>query len=288
MTGLYNTPETARLRTQELRQAYDAYLKQMEDVPHDWRTEFVSDVAQFHYSFGHPISPTRLQGQLPQDLYDLRKRLVDEEYNEIVEVTNVVDHKKALAGIADGIADLIYVLVGSALVVGAPLEDHWWEHFETSEGSSGLMREVSNSTGITNPWILTIYIRMMGNGHNPENRYDLDPNMKLQHPLVRKMLRHNLQVHHLQWLGIWELYGSGVARSHKATNDSFTQITCYYIAHLIQLSISFNIPLQNVWRLVQKANMAKLQGGVPLYDETGKVKKPEDWVAPDIYGYLFN
>lgn len=51
-------------------------------------------------------------------------------------------------------------------------------------------------------------------------------------------------------------------------------------------AITYGIPLDKVWKEVQKTNMAKLVDGKPLYREDGKVKKPEGWIPPDIKSIL--
>ncbi len=49
---------------------------------------------------------------------DLRIRLLEEEWNEYLEAEGFDD----LVGIADALADMIYIIAGTALVYGIPLD----------------------------------------------------------------------------------------------------------------------------------------------------------------------
>lgn len=52
-------------------------------------------------------------------------------------------------------------------------------------------------------------------------------------------------------------------------------------------AIEFGIDMGPVVKEIHAANLRKLgPDGKPLYDENGKVKKPEGWVGPDIAGVL--
>lgn len=84
--------------------------------------DFIGDVAAFHRAcevpayFHDPRQP-------PMDRAALRKKLIEEE---VLETTKAIDNGD-LEGIADGIADAIYVLVGTALEYGIPLAAVWAE-----------------------------------------------------------------------------------------------------------------------------------------------------------------
>lgn len=41
------------------------------------------------------------------------------------------------------------------------------------------------------------------------------------------------------------------------------------------------LPGQDLWNIVQEANMAKFPDGVAIRNEFGKVQKPEGWKSPD-------
>ncbi len=64
---------------------------------------------------------------------DLRKALINEERCELEAAINTDD----LVGIADGIADLIYVAVGTALEFGIPLPRVWAEVHRTNMLKTG-------------------------------------------------------------------------------------------------------------------------------------------------------
>jgi predicted HAD superfamily Cof-like phosphohydrolase len=81
----------------------------------------LSDVADFHRAMGQPIATT--PQLLPTERIELRARLISEEYNETIAALRADD----LVGVADGLADLIYVAVGCALEMGIPLDKVWAE-----------------------------------------------------------------------------------------------------------------------------------------------------------------
>lgn len=84
--------------------------------------DFIGDVRRFHVGFqaNDPAVPTIPS---PADR-DLRWSLIDEEVNK--ELKPAMDDGD-LVGIADAIADSIYVLVGTALKYGIPLDAVWNE-----------------------------------------------------------------------------------------------------------------------------------------------------------------
>jgi predicted HAD superfamily Cof-like phosphohydrolase len=74
-------------------------------------------VLEFHKAVGycwqgHP------NPDLPYDEMMSRVRVIDEEFDELVEAMNAKD----LLGIADGLADLLYVVYGCGLAYGIDLE----------------------------------------------------------------------------------------------------------------------------------------------------------------------
>lgn len=81
----------------------------------------LSDVAAFHKACDIPIlnKPT-----IPnKDRIDLRTSLIREEYLEVLH--SLIKNELDLCELSDGLADLIYVLVGTALEFGIPLERVW-------------------------------------------------------------------------------------------------------------------------------------------------------------------
>lgn len=77
------------------------------------------DVRDFHSVFGLPVRnhPTVLTDEETV----LRHRLHEEEYKEVQFALMNFD----LVGMADGIADLIYVLLGTAVSAGIDMESIW-------------------------------------------------------------------------------------------------------------------------------------------------------------------
>lgn len=81
----------------------------------------VSDVYNFHKAFEVPIlfapqNPGELRKQL-------RMKLLTEEFMEL----SVAFHDNNIPEIADGLVDLIYVAIGTALEYGIPLAQIWTE-----------------------------------------------------------------------------------------------------------------------------------------------------------------
>ena len=77
-------------------------------------------VKQFHQKYGHLVNTTprtALDG-IPRKIKDLRVKLISEEYEELIESLLTHDMEK----IADGAADLIYVIIGTCVSYGIPIE----------------------------------------------------------------------------------------------------------------------------------------------------------------------
>lgn len=96
----------------------------------------VDDVKAFHEACDVPVLN---ETYLPEGLRRvLRYDLIDEEINKELLPAMLRDD---LVGIADGLADAIYVLVGTALEYGIPLEKVW------DEVHASNMRKVDPQTG---------------------------------------------------------------------------------------------------------------------------------------------
>jgi predicted HAD superfamily Cof-like phosphohydrolase len=81
--------------------------------------DWVSDVHAFHYKFrcytgSQPSIP-------PREVSELRLRLVDEECGELRSAVEAGD----LVGVADALADITYVVLGTALAFGIDLRPIW-------------------------------------------------------------------------------------------------------------------------------------------------------------------
>lgn len=81
-----------------------------------WPTPAVL-VTEFHRRFGLPAR-NRPQSWLPPEEVALRRRLLAEEFEEYVEAAAADD----LIGVADALADLVYVIYGTALHYGIDLD----------------------------------------------------------------------------------------------------------------------------------------------------------------------
>lgn len=80
----------------------------------------IRDVRAFHEACDHPVlDAPRIVGERVV----LRRELLAEEFYETMDALRVHD----LEGVADGLADLIYVAVGMAVEFGIPLDRVWDE-----------------------------------------------------------------------------------------------------------------------------------------------------------------
>lgn len=77
----------------------------------------VDAVADFHDHFGLPVHAAPFTAPIERMM--LRLALIHEEVSEL----DVAARTNDLTGIADGIADCIYVLIGMALEYGIPIEE---------------------------------------------------------------------------------------------------------------------------------------------------------------------
>jgi predicted HAD superfamily Cof-like phosphohydrolase len=84
------------------------------------RSDVFADVKEFHDFFGHTINnnPTWLS----VDRTRFRLGLIDEETTELKDAISAHD----MVEVADALADLIYVTIGTAVEMGIPL-DHVWD-----------------------------------------------------------------------------------------------------------------------------------------------------------------
>jgi predicted HAD superfamily Cof-like phosphohydrolase len=80
-------------------------------------SNYVKSLKEFHRKFGHAVSDSPY---IPsQRIMNLRIRLIDEEASETIEALQDND----LAEIADGLADLLYVVFGTAVSYGIPIDE---------------------------------------------------------------------------------------------------------------------------------------------------------------------
>ena len=83
--------------------------------------DLVEDVKDFHRKFELPL-PTK-PGFLPRDLFNFRADFLLEEVHETIDAHQAKD----LAGFADGLVDLVYVAIGTAIMAGIPFRACWRE-----------------------------------------------------------------------------------------------------------------------------------------------------------------
>lgn len=119
------SPEVAR-RMLFLREALDEYGS--------WGS-WVEMVREFHKKYGEPIA-NKPYDICSYGLFNLRWDLHREEHEELDRVMNSGD----LEGIADGIADLIYVLIGTALCYGIPMDAVFAEVHRSNMTKDGTRR----------------------------------------------------------------------------------------------------------------------------------------------------
>lgn len=81
------------------------------------QSEAMVAVAQFHQAFGLPFE-TRPQRRISNALVELRVDLLREEVEEFVDAATKID----TVGVADALADIVYVAYGTALSYGIDLD----------------------------------------------------------------------------------------------------------------------------------------------------------------------
>jgi predicted HAD superfamily Cof-like phosphohydrolase len=79
--------------------------------------DIAAAVAEFHKAFGLPMRDVP-RGEVDRDLAKLRVALLEEEVSEFV----IASEKGDLVGIADALADITYVVYGTALTYGIDLD----------------------------------------------------------------------------------------------------------------------------------------------------------------------
>jgi predicted HAD superfamily Cof-like phosphohydrolase len=103
-------------------------------------------VRAFHEKYGHLVSkqPTTL---IPESVKDLRKELISEEYEELLEAIEL----NSLTDIADGAADLIYVIIGTCLSYGIPIERIFREVHNSNMTKTAIKAESGQKYGTKTP-----------------------------------------------------------------------------------------------------------------------------------------
>lgn len=91
----------------------------------------IDDVRHFHATMGVPIEELPTLSTIERRL--LRMRLIQEEAGETAQALIEND----LAAIADGVIDLLYVTIGTAIELGLPIEALWAEVHRTNVAKAG-------------------------------------------------------------------------------------------------------------------------------------------------------
>ena len=81
------------------------------------RTDYLVDVTAFHRAFELP-APESPIGRVEPGVRRSREELMREELDELIEAMRVED----VVEIADGLADLLYVVFGTAVAYGIPMD----------------------------------------------------------------------------------------------------------------------------------------------------------------------
>lgn len=82
----------------------------------------IQDLSSFHQACDVQEWFKELK-DIPESIYELRLRLLEEEFNEFKEAHG----EKDKVGMADALADMIYIAVGTANVMNIPLDKVWAE-----------------------------------------------------------------------------------------------------------------------------------------------------------------
>lgn len=98
---------------------------------------------EFHYKFGHHTELTP-KANVGERVKDLRIKLMREELQEVEEALDLGD----LIGLADGLADLLYVVFGTAISYGIPI-DKVFEEVHRSNMTKSMLKDEKGIKGKT-------------------------------------------------------------------------------------------------------------------------------------------
>jgi predicted HAD superfamily Cof-like phosphohydrolase len=131
--GAHDHDEDNRLAEPCPEQAEDG--KRFVSLPESGLDAAVRDLVAFHTACDVPVH--RVPHWPPEERVDLRMKLMAEEWKELNDAWMGDD----MVEVSDAIADLIYVLLGTALELGIPIADVWREVHSTN------MAKVDPATG---------------------------------------------------------------------------------------------------------------------------------------------
>ena len=95
------------------------FRRRRSDITEEWQRplDTAAAVTEFHRAFNLPIRQSP-GAEIDDDLMKLRVALLEEEVDEFVTASGKAD----LIGIADALADIVYVVYGTALTYGIDLD----------------------------------------------------------------------------------------------------------------------------------------------------------------------
>lgn len=109
--------------------------------------QYLSDVFDFHNKFNIPQPDTCEQG-LDEETMNFRIKFMFEELEEFIEAVNEEDLEKQL----DSLVDLVYVVLGAALMLGFDFDEAWRRvHAANMEKVAGLPTDRHGSLDVTKP-----------------------------------------------------------------------------------------------------------------------------------------
>lgn len=97
-----------------------------------------TDIREFHTAFGVEV-PSELVRQPSNASIDLRKKLITEEYNEVLESFSHLQYHKAyeIEHLAKELVDLVVVTIGTAVEFGIPFDAVWAEVHKSNMAKLG-------------------------------------------------------------------------------------------------------------------------------------------------------
>lgn len=132
----------------------------------DSKQSMESRVKAFQVKYGHFCSETP-NHNVPQQVKQLRTELVMEEFNEFF--TGLINND--LIEIADGAADLMYVVIGTCVAFGIPIERIFIEVHRSNMTKTAVKAENGEKYGTKTPkgpdYIAPDVIGILTNPHLP-------------------------------------------------------------------------------------------------------------------------
>ena len=103
-------------------------------------------IVEFQTKYGHYQSET-LNFEVPQEVRDLRMKLIDEEASEMMKAI----HENDLIEIADGAADAVYVIIGAMTTYGIPFDRVFMEVHRSNMTKTAVKTPLGSKYGTKTP-----------------------------------------------------------------------------------------------------------------------------------------